>query len=68
VAFVAKHPGLRIEQINKELGTSTKELMLPIRKAIAAKVVKTEGERRATKYFAGGGGKTTSKKRGKKRA
>jgi hypothetical protein len=66
VAFVAKHPGLRIEQINKELGTSTKELMLPIRKAIAAKVVKTEGERRATKYFAGGGGKAKHGKKSKK--
>src|SRR2546423_5039615 len=33
-AFVAKHPGLRIEQINKELGTNTKDLALPIRKLI----------------------------------
>ena len=63
VAFVAKHPGLRIEQINKELGTSTKDLMLPIRKAVAAKLVKTEGQRRATKYFAGGGPKSKSKKK-----
>src|SRR5205823_815916 len=28
-AFVAKNPGLRIEQINKQLGTSTKDLALP---------------------------------------
>src|SRR5277367_5310811 len=34
-AFVAKHPGLRIEQINKELGTTTKDLALPIRKMIS---------------------------------
>src|SRR6185369_5843052 len=27
-AFVAKHPGLRIEQINKQLNTSTKDLAL----------------------------------------
>jgi hypothetical protein len=52
--YVGKHPGLRIEQINKELGTSTKDLMLPIRKLIAAKRLKTEGERRATKYSLSG--------------
>ena len=28
------HPGLRIEQINKELGTLTKDLALPIRKLL----------------------------------
>ena len=52
-AFVAKHPGLRIEQINKELGTSTKELALPIRKMIAEGALKTKGEKRSTQYFAG---------------
>jgi hypothetical protein len=34
-AFVKAHPGLRIEQINKELGTTTKDMALPIRKLIA---------------------------------
>src|SRR6185295_6180968 len=52
-AFVAKHPGLRIEQINKELGTSTKDLALPIRKMIADGSLKTKGEKRSTTYFAG---------------
>lgn len=46
-------PGLRIEQIAKTLGTSTKELALPAKKLIAAKKIKTRGERRATKYFPG---------------
>jgi hypothetical protein len=32
ITFVTKHPGLRVEQINKELGTTTKALTLPIRK------------------------------------
>src|SRR5947209_18903955 len=44
-AFVAKHPGLRIEQINKELGTTTKDLALPIRKLIADGEIKTKGEK-----------------------
>jgi hypothetical protein len=52
-AFVAKHPGLRIEQINKQLGTTTKDLALPIRKLIADGSVKTKGEKRSTTYFAG---------------
>ena len=51
-AFVGKNPGLRIEQINAQLGTKTRELALPIRKLIAEKRVKTKGEKRATTYFA----------------
>lgn len=53
IAFVAKNPGLRIEQINKQLGTSTKALALPIRKLIAAGSLKTKGKRRSTTYFPG---------------
>jgi len=49
--FIAKNPGLRIEQINQALGTTTKDLALPLRKLIANKVVKTQGEKRSTKYF-----------------
>lgn len=52
-AFVAKHPGLRIEQINKELGTTTKDLALPIRKLISEGSLKTKGAKRSTTYFAG---------------
>jgi hypothetical protein len=51
--FVADNPGQRIEQINKELGTTTKDLALPIRKLIAEGRIKTKGTRRATTYFAG---------------
>ena len=51
--FVAKHPGLRIEQINKQLGTTTRDLALPIRKLIAEGAVKTKGEKRSTTYFPG---------------
>lgn len=54
VAFVAKNPGLRIEQINAQLGTTTKDLALPIRKLIAEGVIRGKGEKRATAYFAKG--------------
>ena len=52
-SFVKSHPGLRIEQINKELGTTTKDLALPIRKLVSEGVVKAKGQRRSTKYFPG---------------
>jgi hypothetical protein len=52
--YVAKHPGMRIEQINKELGTTTKDLALPIRKLIADGAVKTKGAKRSTTYFSRG--------------
>jgi hypothetical protein len=52
-SFVKSHPGLRIEQINKELGTTTKDLALPIRKLIADGQVKAKGKKRSTTYFPG---------------
>lgn len=53
VSFVKAHPGLRIEQINKELGTTTKDLALPIRKLIAEKAISTKGAKRSTTYLPG---------------
>jgi hypothetical protein len=52
-SFVKSNPGLRIEQINKELGTSTKDLALPIRKLVSTGVITTKGKKRSTTYFAG---------------
>ncbi len=51
LAFVTKNPGLRVEQINKQLGTTTKALALPIKKLLAAGSLKSKGKRRATAYF-----------------
>jgi hypothetical protein len=52
-SFVKSNPGLRIEQINKELGTSTKDLALPIRKLVSTGMIATKGKKRSTTYFAG---------------
>jgi predicted transcriptional regulator len=52
-AFVKSNPGLRIEQINKELGTVTKELALPIRKLLADGTITSKGQKRSTTYFPG---------------
>ncbi|MBN2194533.1 MAG: DNA-binding protein [Polyangiaceae bacterium] len=49
--FIAQHPGQGVEQIAKALNVPTKELTLPIKKLIATKVLLTEGQKRATKYF-----------------
>jgi hypothetical protein len=58
-SFVKASPGLRIEQINKELGTTTKDLALPIRKLIADGMVTAKGQKRSTTYSPG---KKASKK------
>ena len=61
VEFVKSNPGLRIEQINKQLGTSTKDLALPIRKLLAEGAVKAKGQKRSTTYFASEGGRKRKK-------
>ncbi|MCE9578696.1 MAG: DNA-binding protein [Deltaproteobacteria bacterium] len=70
LSHIQSNPGQRVEQINKALGTSTKDLTLPLQKLINDGEVRTEGVKRATTYFPGdgkpsdaGGGK---KKRRKK--
>ena len=52
-AFIKANPGLRIEQINQALGTTTKQLALPMRKLLAEGRVSSKGQRRATMYFPG---------------
>jgi hypothetical protein len=50
-SYIAKNPGLRIEEIGKALGAPTKELALPVKKLLAAKRISTKGQKRSTKYF-----------------
>jgi hypothetical protein len=50
-SFVRANPGLRIEQINHQLGTETKDLALPIRKLLADGVISVQGQKRSTRYF-----------------
>jgi hypothetical protein len=50
LAYIKKNPGQRVEQIAAELGTTTKELALPVLKL--GKALKTQGQRRGTKYWA----------------
>lgn len=52
-SFIKSNPGLRIEQINQELGTTTKGVALPIRKLLADNVITSKGQKRSTTYFPG---------------
>jgi hypothetical protein len=53
LAYLAKSPGRGVEDIGRELGVSSKELVLPIRKLVATGQLTTQGQKRAMKYFAG---------------
>lgn len=63
--FVHANPGLRIEQINKQLSTTTKDLALPIRKLIASGVITVKGQKRSTAYFPGKNAPASTEENGK---
>jgi hypothetical protein len=52
IAHVKKHPGQRGEQIAKALHTDVGTMRLPMKKLIAARKVKTKGQRRGMTYYA----------------
>lgn len=54
LAYVKSNAGCSVEQIGKALGLATKELALPILKLRAERSVRTTGQKRGTRYFAGG--------------
>lgn len=66
-SYIRQNPGKGIERIAEGLGTSTRELNLPIKKLIAEGAVKTKGHKRATKYFPGSGAPRGRKKASKTR-
>jgi hypothetical protein len=47
---IKKKPDRRIEEIGASMGVDTKILNLPAKKLIADKLVKTKGQKRATRY------------------
>lgn len=70
--FIAKNPGMRIEQIARELGVGTKDLVLSVKKLLAQKQITTRGQRRATTYFPTKGAarrkaKTTPRRKARKK-
>ncbi len=59
-SYVQNNPGQGIENIGKAIGFATGELSRPMKKLVQRGVVRTEGAKRATKYYAGSGGGTSS--------
>lgn len=49
--YIQGNSGQGVEGIAKALGTSTRELSLPIRRLLADKQITSRGEKRATRYF-----------------
>jgi hypothetical protein len=52
--YVTANDGKRLEEISKALGIHTADLKLPAQKLIAAKAVRTTGQKRGTKYHVAG--------------
>ncbi len=48
---IAANPGQGTEAIGKALGQATKDLQNPLKKLLAAHLVRVEGEKRASRYF-----------------
>lgn len=55
--YVHQNPGQGIEQIGDGMACSTRELALPVKKLIASKKLRTEGEKRSTRYWPAKAGK-----------
>ncbi|MBK7643241.1 MAG: hypothetical protein IPJ19_09345 [Planctomycetes bacterium] len=64
-AFVGSNPGLRLEEIGAALRQATAGLKGPMARLVRDGIVRTEGQRRGTRYFPGSG-KPAGKKRGPK--
>jgi predicted ArsR family transcriptional regulator len=52
LAAIAEQPGRRTEELNAALGTSTKQIAQLLRRLVTDNLVRTEGARRDTRYFA----------------
>lgn len=61
--YVRANSGQRLEEIGRGLKRATKDLKRPIAKLLEAGSLRTEGQRRGTKYFAGGRKKAAGRKK-----
>ena len=50
-AHVTANPGERMEDIARALGSTTRDLALPVKKLLSDKRIRTEGQKRATRYY-----------------
>jgi hypothetical protein len=52
LAVIGQQPGQRAEDISAALGTKTPDIAQALRKLVAERLVRTEGARRGTRYYA----------------
>jgi hypothetical protein len=62
LAFVKSNAGCSVEQIREGLGLSKKDVALPILRLKSERKLKTTGQKRGTRYFAGGGAPKAAKR------
>ena len=65
LAYVKANAGARMEEISAGLRMATKDLGRPVASLVEAGRLRTEGQRRGTRYYAGGGKGPARKKAGK---
>jgi hypothetical protein len=68
LAAIAERPGRRAEDLNTTLGTKTPQIAQLLRKLVADELVRTEGARRGTRYFAVGTGGAADVQNGRRPA
>ena len=61
--YIRENPGRRMEEIAKALGSTTKDLTLPIKKLQQQNMIKVEGQKRATCYYPSTGKSVKAKQR-----
>ncbi len=64
-AHIQENPGERMEEIARSVGSSTRDLALPVKKLLSDRRIRTEGQKRATRYYpaSGGRGKARAKRK-----
>jgi hypothetical protein len=65
-AHVRANPGQRMEEISAALKVPTSALTLPVSKLVARGGLRTEGQKRGTRYYSGGGRAVAAKSPGRK--
>jgi hypothetical protein len=49
--YIRENPGQRMENIATAMGSSTRELALPIRRLLQGRQIQVQGQKRATSYY-----------------
>lgn len=62
-SYIQENPGQRMEQIAQGLSSTTKDLRLPVNKLVSDALIRTEGEKRATRYFSASGGRSRGRRK-----